>query len=48
MSQTQYLQNCIKAHTQIQMFLENSEQDIDSRYNPGISLNYIFGHAKRL
>jgi hypothetical protein len=46
-SQTQNLSNCIKAYTQIQMFLENSDQDIDSDCNPGISHYRLFGYAKK-
>jgi hypothetical protein len=47
-SQTQNLSNCIKAYTQIPMFLENSDQDIGSDYNSDLRHYRIFGHAKKV
>ena len=46
-SQTQNLSDSIKAYTQIQMFLEDSHQDIDSDCNPDISHYRLFDHAKK-
>lgn len=40
-----YFLNCVKAYTQIQMFLENTNQDIASDCNPDISHHLLFGHA---
>jgi len=45
--QTQDLSNCIKAYAWVQIFLENSDQDINSNWNPDISLYRTFNYPKK-
>jgi len=45
--QTQDLSNCIRAYTRIQIFLANNDQDMDSDWNPDISLYRIFSYGKK-